>query len=43
MLVADDVPPPDPRTMMGLGFFGETREEAEHAAKTYLGLSAPAN
>lgn len=25
MLVADDVPPPEPGTLMGLGFFGERR------------------
>ncbi len=43
MLVGDDAPPPEPGTLMGLGFFGETREEAEHAAKTYLGCSEPVN
>lgn len=37
MLVGDDVPPPEPGTLMGLGFFGATPEEAEDAAKTYLG------
>ncbi len=43
MLVGDDVSPPDPGTLMGLGFFGETRGEAEDAAKTYLGCSEPVN
>jgi hypothetical protein len=43
MLVGDDVPPPEPGTLMGLGFFGETSEEAEHAAKAYLGCSEPVN
>lgn len=38
-----DVPPPEPGTLMGLGFFGATAEEAEHAAKVYLGLSDPVN
>ena len=43
MLVADDVPPPDPGTVTGLTFFGATAEEAEHEAKAYLGLSEPMN
>ncbi len=43
MLVGDDMPPPEPGTPMGLGFFGETRQEAERAAKTYLGWTAPLN
>ena len=43
MLVADDAPPPEPGTLTGLAFFGETPEEAEHAAKAYLGCSEPEN
>ncbi len=43
MLVGDDVPPPKPGTLMGLGFFGPTPEEAERAAKAYLGCSEPVN
>ncbi len=43
MLVGDDVLPPEPGTLMGLGFFGETPEEGEHAAKTYWGCSEPVN
>lgn len=42
-LMTADVPPPEPGTLMGLGFFGATAEEAEHAAKVYLGLSDPVN
>ena len=43
MLVADDAPPPEPGSLTGLAFFGDTREEAEHAAKAYLGCAEPAN
>lgn len=43
MLVGDDVLPPEPGTMMGPGFLGETREEAEQAAKTHSGSSEPVN
>mgnify|MGYP001607524412 CR=1 FL=1 len=43
MLVGDDVLPPEPGTLKGLGFFGATPEEAEDAAKAYLGCSEPVN
>ncbi len=43
MLVGDDELPPEPGTLKGLGFFGITPEEAEHAAKAYLGWSEPVN
>ena len=43
MLVGDDVLPPEPGTLKGLGFFGATPEAAEDAAKTYLGCSEPVN
>jgi hypothetical protein len=43
MLVADDAPPPEPGTLTGQAFFGATPEEAEHAAKVYLGCAEPAN
>jgi predicted RNase H-like HicB family nuclease len=29
--------------LKGLVFFGETREEAEHAVKVYLGCAEPVN
>ncbi len=43
MLVGDDVPPPELGTLMWLGIFGETAEEAEHEAKAYLGYAEPPN
>jgi hypothetical protein len=43
MLVGDDVPPPEPDTVTGLTFFGATPEEAERAAKAYLGWAEPGN
>jgi len=43
MLLADDAPPPEPGSLTGLAFFGETPEDAEQAAKTYLGCGEPAN
>jgi len=43
MLVGDDVLPPEPGTLMGLGFFRATPEKAEDAAKAYLGGSEPRN
>jgi hypothetical protein len=43
MLVGDEVPPPEPETVTGLGFFGATPEEAKRAAKAYLGLAEPGN
>jgi len=43
MLVGDDVPPLEPGTLTGLAFFGATAEEAEDAAKMYLGCSEPKN
>ena len=43
MLLADDAPPPEPGTLTGLAFFGDTPEEAERAAKAYLGCAEPAN
>ena len=43
MLVGDDVPLPEPDTVTGLTFFGTTPEEAERAAKAYLGMAEPVN
>ena len=43
ILVADDAPPPEPGSLTGLAFFGDTPEEAEQAAKAYLGCGEPAN
>ena len=43
MLVADDAPPPEPGSLTGQAFFGDTPEEAEQAAKVYLGCAEPAN
>ncbi len=40
MLVGDDVPPPEPGTLMGLGFFGDTPVKAERAADN-TGASEP--
>jgi hypothetical protein len=41
MLAGDDVLPPEPGILMGLGFFGATPEEVEDAAKAYLVCSEP--
>jgi len=43
MIVADDAPPPEPGALTGQAFFGDTPEEAEQAAKAYLGCAEPAN
>ncbi len=43
MIVADDVPAPEPGTLKGLGFFGATPEEAERQAVAYLGITYPAS
>ncbi len=43
MPLPDKVTPPEPRMVRGLVFFGSTSEEAEHAAKGYLGRAEPAN
>jgi hypothetical protein len=43
MIVADEVLPPEPGSLKGTAFFGETQKAAEEQAKTYLGLSEPAN
>ncbi len=43
MLLADEEPPPDPGTVKGLAFFGATPEDAERAAKAYLGYEGPVN
>jgi hypothetical protein len=42
-IVDDGAPPPAPGALEGLGFFAETPDEAEQAAKAYLGLTPPAN
>lgn len=36
MIVADNVTPPAPGELKGLGFFAETAEEAEQVAHAYL-------
>ena len=43
MIVGDTVPPPMPGEVKGLGFFGDTAEEAEELARVYLGVAEPAN
>mgnify|MGYP005812511703 CR=1 FL=1 len=43
MIVGDEVLPPDPGSLKGTAFFGETPEEAEQKAKAYLGMSEPVN
>ena len=36
-------PPPEPGMVKELAFFGATPEEAEKAAKAYLGCAEPEN
>ncbi len=36
-IVSDTAPPPEPDSLRGLTFFGETPEEAEDLAMAYLG------
>ncbi len=43
MILADDAPPPAPGTVKGLGLFADMPEEAEHAARVYLGCVEPTN
>ncbi len=43
MLVADNAHPPEPGSLTGLAFFGDSPEEAEQMAKMYLGCAEPAN
>jgi hypothetical protein len=43
MIAGDTVPPPMPDEVKGLGFFGDTADEAEELAKAYLGKAEPAN
>ncbi len=43
MILADDAARPEPGSLTGLAFFGETPEEAEQAVKVYLGCAEPAN
>ena len=43
MLVGDEVAPPEPDKVTGLTFLGATPDEAERAAKVYLGLAEPGN
>jgi hypothetical protein len=43
MIVADDAPAPGPGELKGMAFFAATAEEAERAAKAYLGCSEPGN
>jgi len=43
MIVADDAPRPEPESLTGLAFLGNTAEEAERAAKAYLGCAEPVN
>ncbi len=43
MILSDDAPQPEPGTLAGLAFFGATPEEAEQAAKAYLGCAEPVN
>jgi hypothetical protein len=43
MIVGDEGTPPEPGSLKGTAFFGETQEEAEQLAKTYLGMSEAVN
>ena len=43
MIVDDDAAPPGPGSLTGQAFFGESPEEAEQAAKAYLGCAEPGN
>lgn len=43
MILADDVPPPEPGTLKGLAFFGETLEDVERLALEYLGEGVSQN
>ncbi len=43
MLLADDAPAPESGIVKGLTFFRGTPEEAERAAKVYLGQAEPTN
>ncbi len=43
MIVADEALPPGPSELKGTAFFAETPEDAEQAAKAYLGCSEPVN
>ena len=43
MIVDDKAPAPEPGSLTGQAFFGATPEEAEQAAKAYLGCAEPAN
>lgn len=43
LIVADGEPSPEPGSLKGTAFFGETQEEAERQARAYLGASQPIN
>ena len=43
MILDDQAPAPEPGCLAGLAFFGATPEEAERAAKAYLGYGEPVN
>ncbi len=43
MFLAENTLPPEPGSLNGLAFFGETQVEAERVAKAYLGASEPAH
>jgi len=43
MIVADNVTLPAPGGLKGLGFFGETAEEAEQVTKKYHGMTELVN
>ena len=43
MLLEDEEAPPEPGSLTGQAFFGETPEETEQAAKMYLGCAEPVN
>jgi hypothetical protein len=42
-IVADDAPPPEPGSLNGVTFFGDTAEEAERLAVAYPGEGVPQN
>ncbi|GEM_PF-5561218 len=43
MIVADGESPPEPESLKGIAFFGDSAEQAERLAIMYLGEGVPGN
>jgi hypothetical protein len=43
MIIPDGAKPPEPGSLKGMGFFGETPGVVEQLAKAYLAMSEPVN